>query len=184
MVAGDENMKKDLLWIRNVNPGDAAVLSEIYRPYVEKTAVSFEYEAPDAEEFAGRIAEITKKYPYVVACLNGRIVGFAYASVFKARAAYDGCVEVSVYVDAGFHGQGVGSFLYRVLEKRLKKMGVRHAYACISYPDHGEDATLTKDSVNFHYAMGYSMCAYFKDCGYKFGRYYSMVWMEKTLRAI
>lgn len=174
-------MKKSILAARNANPADAGRLSEIYRPYVEKTAVSFEYEAPDAAEFARRIGEITKKYPYIVAVLDGKTVGYAYASVFKARAAYDGCAEVSVYVDEKCRGRGVGTFLYAVLEKKLRAQGIRHAYACISYPDRGEDETLTKDSVNFHFAMGYSMCAYFRDCGYKFGRNYSMVWMEKTL---
>ena len=174
-------MCKSVIAIRNAVPSDAAAIAEIYRPYVENTAVSFEYEAPDAAEMERRIGEITKKYPYIVAVQGGKIVGYAYASVFKARAAYDGCVEVSVYLEENSRGQGIGSFLYRVLEKKLKAQGIRHAYACISYPDHGEDSTLTKDSVRFHYARGYSMCAYFQDCGYKFGRYYSMVWMEKAL---
>ncbi|MBQ4258077.1 MAG: N-acetyltransferase [Clostridia bacterium] len=174
-------MCKSVIAIRNAVPSDAAAIAEIYRPYVENTAVSFEYEAPDAAEMERRIGEIKKKYPYIVAVQSGKIVGYAYASVFKARAAYDGCVEVSVYLEENSRGQGIGSFLYRVLEKKLKAQGIQHAYACISYPDHGEDSTLTKDSVNFHYAKGYSMCAYFKDCGFKFGRYYSMVWMEKTL---
>ncbi len=174
-------MRRNVISIRNAELADAAAIAEIYRPYVENTAVSFEYEAPDAAEMERRITEITKKYPYIVAVQNGNVVGYAYASVFKARAAYDGCVEVSVYLDENCRGQGIGSFLYAVLEKKLKAMGIRHAYACISYPDRGEDATLTKDSVEFHYAKGYSICAYFRDCGYKFGRYYSMVWMEKTL---
>ena len=174
-------MKKKILYARDVRPQDAAALAEIYRPYVEKTAVSFEYEAPDAAEFGRRIAEITQKYPYIVAVWGDEIVGYAYASVFKARAAYDGCAEVSVYLKEDCRGQGIGSFLYTVLEKKLRAQVIRHAYACIAYPDRGEDETLTKDSVNFHYAKGYSMCAYFKDCGSKFGREYSMVWMEKTL---
>ena len=174
-------MRKKAVSIRNAVPEDAAAVAEIYRPYVENTAVSFEYEAPGCDEMERRIREITKKHPYIVAVQSGKVVGYAYASVFKARAAYDGCVEVSVYLDESCRGQGIGSFLYAVLEKKLKAQGIRHAYACISYPDRGEDGTLTKDSVRFHYARGYSMCAYFQDCGYKFGRYYSMVWMEKAL---
>ena len=175
-------MKQSVLYARNVRPEDAAALAEIYRPYVEKTAVSFEYEAPDTEEFRRRIGEITNKYPYIVAIKDGTPVGYAYASVFKARAAYDRCAEVSVYLKEDCRGQGIGSFLYAVLERKLRAQGIKHAYACITYPDRGEDETVTKDSVNFHYALGYSLCAYFRDCGYKFGRNYSMVWMEKTLR--
>ena len=174
-------MIKHILSARDVKISDAAALSEIYRPYVERTAISFEYEAPDAAEFQRRIAEITRAYPYIVAVCGGKIVGYAYASAFKTRAAYNGCAEVSVYVDENSRGQGIGSFLYAVLEKKLRAQGIGHAYACISYPDLAEDETLTKDSVNFHYAMGYSICGYFKDCGFKFGRNYSMVWMEKTL---
>lgn len=175
-------MKKQILSARNVKTEDAAALAEIYRPYVENTAISFEYAAPDTAEFKRRIAEITRAYPYVVAVCNGKITGYAYASEFKTREAYNGCAEVTVYVDENSRGQGIGSFLYAVLERKLRAQGIKHAYACIAYPDQAEDATLTKDSVNFHYAMGYSICGYFKDCGFKFGRNYSMVWMEKTLR--
>ena len=174
-------MSKEPVLVRNVKPGDAAAIAEIYRPYVENTAITFEYMPPDTEEFVRRIGSITTRYPYIVAVRQGEIVGYAYASVFKARAAYDCCAEVSVYVDQNCRGQGVGSILYSVLEHCLKKAGIRHAYACIAYPDRGEDETLTMDSVNFHYARGYSMCGYFKNCGIKFSRVYSMVWMEKTL---
>ena len=174
-------MPKKIIAVRKAVPGDAAALADIYRPYVEHTAVTFEYLPPDAEEFARRITETEKRYPYFVAAENGCPVGYAYAGPFKNRDAYSVSAELSVYVAREYQGRGVGTLLYKVLEKALKKQGVTNAYACIAYPDGREDETLTMESVNFHYARGYCICGYFKNCGVKFGRRYSMVWMEKNL---
>ncbi len=174
-------MPKKIIAVRKAVPADAAALAEIYRPYVENTAVSFEYTAPAAEEFARRMEKILQKYPYFVAVENCSPVGYAYAGPFKDRAAYDVSAELSVYVAPGCQGRGVGTLLYKVLEKALTKQGVTNAYACIAYPDGREDETLSMQSVNFHYARGYCICGYYKNCGVKFGRRYSMVWMEKTL---
>ena len=173
-------MKKTIT-VRAVKPADASRLAEIYKPYVENTAVSFELTPPDASEMENRITTVTRKYPFFVAVYENRVVGYAYASVFKNRAAYDHCAELSVYVEGAMCGKGVGTLLYKVLERALKNMGVKNAYACIAYPDGAEDETLTKGSVRFHYARGYAICGHFTNCGYKFNRYYSMVWMEKIL---
>ena len=80
--------------IRVAEENDAAVLVEIYSYYVEKTAVTFEYETPSVEEFAGRIRDIQKKYPYIVAEENGEILGYAYGSAFHPRTAYGWCAEM------------------------------------------------------------------------------------------
>ena len=84
--------------IRTVTEKDAHELLEIYRPYVEDTAITFEYDVPSVEEFAERIRRISANYPYIAAVENGKIAGYAYAGVFKNRAAYDWSVEVTVYV--------------------------------------------------------------------------------------
>lgn len=83
--------------IRTVTENDAEQLLEIYAPYVEKTAITFEYEVPSVEEFKSRIKGTLKKYPYFAAELDGKIVGYAYAGEFKERAAYDWAVETSIY---------------------------------------------------------------------------------------
>lgn len=93
--------------IRLVNLNDAERILQIYRPYVENTAITFEYTVPTLEEFKNRIASIVKKYPYIVAEIDGKIMGYAYANTFKNREAYDWSVETSIYVDENSRGKGV-----------------------------------------------------------------------------
>lgn len=159
---------------------NAKELLGIYAPYVTDTAVTFEYDVPTVSEFSERIANTLEKYPYLAAVCDGEIVGYAYASAFKERAAYARCCEVSIYVRSDFHKKGVGRALYGVLEKLLKKQGVLNVNACIAYTD-TEDEFLTHTSVKFHSALGFSRVGTFKKCGYKFGRWYDMVWFEKHI---
>lgn len=171
---------ENTLITRSATVADAAGLLAIYAPYVERTAITFEYEIPSIEEFTRRISNTLKKYPYVVACQKEKIIGYAYASSFKDRAAYAWSVETSIYVDKSLKRTGVGGLLYRVLEKKLKKRGFLNMNACIAYPE-CEDEYLTRDSVEFHKHMGYRWVGEFTRCGYKFGRWYNMVWMEKLI---
>ena len=166
--------------IRVAQEQDAGALLKIYAPYVEKTAVTFEYTVPGAEEFAGRIARTLQKYPYLLAERAGQIVGYAYAGPFHARAAYDWAVETSVYVRQDQRKMGTGRALYHALEDVLRMQNILNVNACIAYQE-GEDETLTHDSVLFHRRMGYRLVGEFFQCGYKFGRWYNMVWMEKHL---
>ena len=166
--------------IRMARKEDAKELLEIYGPYVEKTAITFEYEIPVLQEFENRIERTLKKYPYLVAVEDDRIVGYAYASTFYARAAYDWCVEVSVYIDQSQKGKGYGRRLYQELESILRKQNILNVNACISCTD-VEDSYLTNASMNFHAHMGYSLVGKFHQCGYKFGKWYDMIWMEKMI---
>ena len=152
----------------------------MHRPYVEHTAITFEYDVPDIEEFMNRIKNTKKTYPYLVAEYQGEILGYAYAGAFKERAAYDWAVETSIYVRQNQKRMGVGSLLYEKLEEILKRQGILNVNACIAYPQE-EDPYLTKDSVLFHEKFGYSMVGKFHACGYKFNRWYDMVWMEKMI---
>lgn len=166
--------------IRDADVQDAKEILAIYAPYVMNTAISFEYDVPDAEEFENRIRKIKEKFPYLVAECDGEIVGYCYASSFHPRKAYERSVETSVYIRSGKKRRGVGRALYDALEGRLRSLGIRNMYACIAYPD-GEDEFLTKDSVYFHEKMGFVVCGHFTKCGYKFDRWYDMVYMEKLL---
>lgn len=166
---------------RDVVPADAAELLAIYAPYVENTAITFEYEVPSVEEFAGRIAETVKKYPYIAACdEGGKILGYAYAGVFHARKAYDWSVETSIYIARNARRSGVGKALYLELEKALLSQGILNMNACIAAP-RGEDENLDDGSIHFHEAMGYRLVGRFYYSGCKFGKWYDMVWMEKLL---
>ncbi len=166
--------------IRSVSVSDAIRLLEIYAYYVENTAISFELEAPALNEFRDRIKHTLKKYPYLVIEEDGVIRGYAYAGVFKGRAAYDHCCEVTIYLDHDSKKKGYGRALYTALEEELQKIGITNLYACIGDPV-TEDEYLTRDSEHFHNHMGYVKVGEFHKCGYKFGRLYNMIWMEKII---
>lgn len=176
-------MEKDLdnIILRTVTEADAEELLAIYAPYVTDTAITFEYDVPSLEEFRERIRNIVQKYPYIAAVRGGKIAGYAYAGAFKERAAYDRAVETTVYVDKNMKRCGIGSLLYEALEKSLAAQGIINANACIGYPDGSEDEYMPYDSAEFHKCMGYRLVGEFVRCGYKFGRWYNMIWMEKHL---
>ena len=166
--------------IRSAKLKDAPALLGIYAPYVLETAITFEYDVPTEAEFARRIAETMKKYPYLVLEDGGEAVGYAYAGTFKARAAYDWAVETTIYLRRDAQGKGYGKALYTALEDELKRRHYLNAYACITWLD-AEDEYVTHLSPRFHERMGYRLCGTFRKCGYKFGRWYDMIWMEKWL---
>ncbi len=166
--------------IRFARPEDGEALAKIYAPYVRETAITFEYEPPDPEEFRRRMGAIQGRYPYLVAQEAGTILGYCYAAPFKGRAAFDWAAETSIYVRRDAHRQGLGKRLYTVLEDLLRAQGIRDMLACIALPE-PEDEYLTLDSVRFHTALGFREIARFRDIGNKFGRWYSMVWMDKVL---
>lgn len=166
--------------IERVTEQDGTELLEIYGPYVRETAISFEYQVPTEEEFRQRIRSISAKYPYIKAVENGRILGYAYAGAFKQRSAYDWAVETTIYVRRDCRGRGVGRGLYEALEGSLKDMGICNLNACIAYTDR-EDAHLTNGSRYFHEKLGYRLVGTFHRCGYKFGCWYDMIWMEKLI---
>ena len=168
--------------IRSAVKEDAERLLQIYGYYVENTAISFEYEVPAPDEFRERIVHTLKKYPYLVIEEDGVVKGYAYAGVFKGRAAYDHCCEVTIYLDQNAKGCGYGRALYEALEDALREKGIINLYACIGDPI-TEDAYLTKNSEQFHRHMGYVKVGEFHKCGYKFGRWYNMIWMEKIIAA-
>ncbi len=166
--------------IRKATKEDANSLLRIYSYYVENTAISFEYTTPSLNEFEERISNTLEKYPYIVLEDNGSIRGYAYAGIFKGRAAYDHCCEVTIYLNRDSKGNGYGRALYEELESALKEMGIINLYACIGDPE-VEDRYLTKNSESFHQHMGYTKVGEFHKCGYKFGRWYNMIWMEKMI---
>ncbi len=177
----EENLvKEENVVIRVAAVEDAEKLLQIYAPYVINTAITFEYEVPTVQEFRKRICHVLKRYPYLVAEKNGELLGFAYASAFHERAAYDWAVETSIYICMNRRKMGIGRKLHDCLEKLLKEQGILNLNACIAYP-RSEDEYLTKNSVEFHTHLGYRLVGEFYQCGYKFNRWYNMVWMEKQI---
>lgn len=169
-----------MISIRRAELSDARRLLEIYGYYVQNTAISFEYETPSLEAFRERMAATMARYPWLVILRDGRIEGYAYAGVFKGRAAYDWSCELTIYLDRDARKCGLGRRLYEALEAELREMGMLNLYACVAWPIQ-EDETLTTNSADFHRHLGFAKVGEFHRCAYKFGRWYDMIWMEKVI---
>lgn len=169
-----------MITVRAATMLDAERILEIYDYYVRNTAITFEYEVPTIAEFEERMKNTMKKYPYLVILKDGQIEGYAYASAFVGRAAYDWSCETSIYLDHKAQKCGLGRKIYEALENELRKMGILNLYACIGYPEE-DDEYLTSNSADFHAHLGFVKVGKFHKCGYKFDRWYNMIWMEKVI---
>ena len=159
--------------IRIATPEDAFAIQNIYRYYVDNTAITFELEVPSVKEFQERITKTLERYPYLVAEEEGEVIAYAYAGIFYDRRAYDWSAEMSVYVQRGIHGKGVGTALYEKMEELLKKQNIVNLFACITHPN--------AESEAFHAARGYEKKAHFERCGYKLDKWWDIVWMQKVI---
>ncbi len=168
--------------IRNANLNDAEELLKIYSYYVINTAISFEYEPPSLDEFKSWMQKILTRYPYLTAELDNKIAGYAYAQTFIDKKAYDKSAELTIYLEPNARRHGIGKRLYTELEDKLKALGILNLYACIGWPVGGvDDEYLTKNSAEFHAHLGFKLVGECYKCGYKFNRFYSMIWMEKII---
>lgn len=166
--------------IRTATLEDAAAIWEIYRYYVEQTAISFEITVPTVEEIRRRIEKVLVAFPYLVAEAEGQILGYAYAGSFIPREAYSHCAEVSIYISRENRRSGIGRRLYEELTAQLAAKGITQLYACIGVPE-VEDEYLNYNSADFHAHMGFEEVGRFRNSGRKFGRSYHMIWMEKLI---
>ena len=159
--------------LRIATRDDGAALAAIYAYYVENTAITFEYVAPNADEFGERIAHKLEKYPYIVAEENGRAVGYAYADMYRERAAFNWSCELSVYLDKNEVGKGIGKRLYGALEELLRLQGFVSVVASITYPNEA--------SASLHEKMGFTHLGTMHDIGFKLGRWLDLMWFEKRI---
>jgi len=162
--------------IRIATEADVPAILEIYAPYVTDTTITFEYDVPTMEEFLERFRRITTDFPWLVWEEHGEILGYAYACRPFERAAYSWCAEPSIYLKSSVRRQGIGRKLYRALEELLKLQGYRILLALIT----GENSA----SLHFHEHLGYHFAGELKACGYKFGRWLSVFWMEKQMEIV
>jgi phosphinothricin acetyltransferase len=159
--------------IRLARPGDAAEIRAIYAPIVRDTAISFEYEVPSVAEIEQRIARVLAAKPWLVHEEEGRVLAYAYASVFRERAAYNWSTEVSIYVDSSAQGRGIGRQLYATLFDVLRALGFQQAIAGATMPNAA--------SERLHLNMGFTQVAHFPAVGYKFGRWHDTIFWALTL---
>ena len=162
--------------LRIASEADIPAILNIYGPYVLTSTATFEYTVPSPEEFTRRFRSITARFPWLVYEEAGVILGYAYASAPFTRAAYAWCAEPSVYLRPDARGRGIGRELYRALEAILKYQGFQLLYALVT----GENTA----SLSFHRALGYETLAVFPDCGFKFGRWLDLNWLQKRLTPV
>lgn len=167
--------------LRVVTPEDAAALLAVYAPYVTDTAISFEWQVPQLEEFRGRIRRTLQRYPYLAAVRGEELLGYAYTHPFVGRAAYDWGAETTIYLRRDCRHRGLGKALYTALEGISRAQHIHTLYACIGTPSRQEDEHLTWNSAQFHAHLGFRLVGTFQNCGRKFDRWYDMIWMEKQL---
>ncbi|RVT92090.1 N-acetyltransferase family protein [Rhodovarius crocodyli] len=161
--------------IRPVAAGDMAAIAAIYGHHVLHGKASFETEAPDTEEMTRRRdALLEKGYPYLVAELDGEVVGYSYASAYRPRAAYGATVENSVYLRVDRAGRGMGSMLLGALIEACVARGYRQMIAVV-----GDSAN--QASVRLHLKHGFEMVGTLRNVGRKHGCWLDTVLLQRVL---
>lgn len=162
-------------YIRAATDADAASIAAIYAPHVTGSHTSFELEPPTADVMAGRIRDTQRTHPWLVELdAAGAVAGYAYASLHRARAAYQWSCEVSVYVAHDHHRSGVGRRLYAKLFEVLVRQGFYNAYAGITLPNAA--------SVGFHESVGFRPIGVYENIGFKHGAWRDVGWWHLALQ--
>jgi L-amino acid N-acyltransferase YncA len=162
--------------LRLAEIADAAAIQAIYAPIVRDTIISFELEVPTIAEVAQRITKTLPQHPWLVATEHETVVGYAYASRHRERAAYQWAVDVSCYVHPDRRGQGLGRGLYTELFRRLVNQGYYHTFAGIALPNTA--------SVALHEAMGMRPLGVYRQVGYKLGAWHDVGWWQGELQPL
>lgn len=160
--------------VRPAHAHDAAALAEIYAPSVLQRPTSFELKAPDADEMAARLARVNATWPWLVAELDGLVVGYCYAGPYAEREAYRWSVTTTTYVREGWHRRGIGRAMYARLFELLRRQGAVTAFAGITLPNEA--------SVGLHRALGFEPVGVFPNAGFKLGRWWDVAWFGLPLR--
>jgi L-amino acid N-acyltransferase YncA len=160
--------------IRLAAEEDSGQVQAIYGPIVSQMTTSFEFEPPSAEEMRRRIADTLAHLPWLVCDRDGEVLGYAYASPHRSRAAYQWSVDVSVYIHSEQRHSGIGRALYRSLFEILVMQGYYNAYAGIALPNPA--------SVGLHEAVGFRSVGVYQEVGYKLGAWHDVGWWQLALQ--
>jgi phosphinothricin acetyltransferase len=161
--------------IRLATVADAEQVQSIYAPYCS-TPISFELVPPSVEEMCGRLAKVLSQYPWLLCEDSGEVLGYAYASQHRERAAYGWSIDTTVYIRQGRHRRGVGRALYTSLLAMLPLQGYVNAYAGVTLPNPG--------SVGLHEAMGFRQVGVYAQVGFKCGAWHDVVWLQRPLQPL
>jgi L-amino acid N-acyltransferase YncA len=164
-----ESPQPSKAYLRLVSPDDAAQIALIYAPFCRETAVSFEAEAPDEATMRDRIYAVADRYPWLVAVSEKReILGYAYATKHRERAAYRWSVDFAVYLAPSAKGRGIGTELYNALVAICRLLGYHRAFAGIALPNEA--------SVRLHEKVGFRPIGVYHRVGYKLGKWHDVGW--------
>ncbi|WP_297137342.1 GNAT family N-acetyltransferase [Terrisporobacter sp.] len=159
--------------IRFATIDDTEKILSIYEPYIKNTAITFEYDIPSLDEFSTRIKNICKDYPYLVCEIDGKIAGYAYANRAMSRAAFNWNVELSIYIDTNYRGQGIGKSLYSALLKILTHQNIVNVYALVVTPN--------ESSEKLHKYFGFEEVGLHPNTGYKLGNWHNLSYLCKVI---
>jgi L-amino acid N-acyltransferase YncA len=159
--------------IRDFQDSDVAPACTLTNHYIEYTPVHFGMHPYSGDEFRAMWLAGREKYPWLAGAIDDRFVGYAKASRWRDREAYQFTAEVGLYVDSACHRRGVGSALYRELFKRLKAAGYHTAVAGVTLPN--------ESSVRLHESMGFSKVGVFREVGRKFDQWHDTGWWQLML---
>lgn len=161
------------IYIRSASENDLPDMLEIYRPFVENTTVTFEYVTPPIEDFRARYEKITPFFPWLVCEYDGAVAGYAYATQYRVRAAYQWDAELSIYVHPDYQRRHIGTSLYECVTRCLTLQGFIYAHALITMPN--------DRSIQLHKRLGFKTVAVFEKTGYKQGRWLDVAELRASL---
>jgi L-amino acid N-acyltransferase YncA len=159
--------------IRLATPEDADKVQAIYAPYC-RTPISFELEPPSVEEMRARLAKVLGPCPWLLCEEDEEVLGYAYASRHRERAAYCWSVDTTVYIRQGRQRRGIGRALYTSLLAVLPLQGYVNAYAGVTLPNPA--------SVGLHEAMGFQPVGVYRQVGFKCGAWHDVAWFQRALQ--
>ena len=160
--------------VRSASAADADTLARIYNYYVENTVITFEEEAVSSDAMAARVAEVQGlSLPWLVAEVDERVIGYAYANKWKVRSAYRHSVETTIYLEHGLEGRGVGKTLYAALLPPLRARGIHAVIGGAALPNEA--------SVALHEKLGFDHVATFREVGFKHGRWVDVAYWQLVL---
>jgi len=163
------------LLIRTRTDADMARITEIYTHHVLHGASSWELTPPDEAEMLKRAHALRDAgYPYLVAEIDGRVVGYAYAGAYRPRPAYRNTVEHSIYIDDSVRRGGIGKRLLEELIDTCTELGFRQMIAIVGDAEN-------RQSIDFHEKMGFTHVGHVKNIGYKFGRWMDQIILQRPL---
>src|SRR4051812_40693656 len=154
--------------VRIAQKSDAPGILDIYKPYIDHSAITFETETPEIEQFEQRINKCLQRFPWLVCVIDDVVAGYVYASAHRDRDAYQWTCECSVYIHDQFKGKGIASALYKILFDILKIQGLRTVYAGITLPNEA--------SIQLHERFGFKHFATYENVGYKTDGWKTVGW--------